>query len=131
MERRKGIPDATAVDVTGRLLLEKGANLLQLAPASAGIVEQIAELARVWLDLRGILLEARIALENENLVLGPAPVSERIHSGLEGAVDERARTEDGGRSVIKTKQASRGMRKEKSMNGAAWKAQGRIAADLA
>lgn len=65
-----GLPYTCPPDVAGRLLLQKGADLLHLAPACGSIVKQITELTGVWLDIDGTLGGPRKAVQNEDLVFG-------------------------------------------------------------
>src|ERR1700753_4285343 len=65
-------PKSSFPDISGILLLKKGADLLQFVAACAGIVEQIAKLRRHGLDLLHRLLVFGIAFQHQHLVLGPA-----------------------------------------------------------
>lgn len=78
---RKAIPNAHAPDIGSRLLLEKGANLLDLGLAACGVEQEVAQLATVRLDIRSPLGGTRIALEHEHLVLGPAFLLYGVHDG--------------------------------------------------
>lgn len=73
------VPRSLLPDVALSARLEKIANLLQLAAARAGVVKEIAELARVGLDLRGRLLELGIAFQDEHLMLGTAFLAHGVH----------------------------------------------------
>jgi hypothetical protein len=57
-----GIPYMCAPDITGRLLLQKGTNLLDLAPSRSGIVQQVAQLARIGLYINSSFSGFWIAL---------------------------------------------------------------------
>ncbi len=72
-------PNSQAPDIAGRLLLEEGADLLDLSPAGGGIVEQVAQLARVGFDIDGSLCGPGVALEDEDLVLGAASLLDGMH----------------------------------------------------
>lgn len=54
------------------LLFQERSDFLKFAATGAGIVEEVAEFARVGLDFGDILLVPRITLQNENLMLWPA-----------------------------------------------------------
>jgi hypothetical protein len=69
-------PDADIPHVTGGPLFEKVADLLELASSRARIVEEVAQLARVWLQVGVVLLMTRIALEHQDLVFGTTSLSE-------------------------------------------------------
>ncbi len=56
-----------------------GANLLNLGASAGGVKEQVAQLARVGLDVDGAFRGAGVALEDQDLVLGPQPALEGIH----------------------------------------------------
>ena len=73
------IPKPAHVDITGRLLLQECADLLQLRAARAGVVEQVGELAGAGFDFLDIFLEFGIALENEDLVFRAALLRERVY----------------------------------------------------
>lgn len=57
---RSRVPNLALVDITCGLLLEESPNLLKLASAGAGIVQQIAQLARIWLHVLNVLLKSRV-----------------------------------------------------------------------
>lgn len=79
MMRARNVPKAQAPDITGCLLLEKSANLLDLGAATGGIVQQVAELAAVRLDVDGALGGPGIALEDQDLVLGATLLLDGVH----------------------------------------------------
>lgn len=64
MPQERYVPDLVLIDITRGLLLQERSDLLQLTSSRACIVEQVAELARIGLDILDILLEPRIAFEN-------------------------------------------------------------------
>lgn len=74
-----GIPYAALPDIADGPLVEKVGDLLQLAPARAGIVEQVAELAGIWLDVGVVLLELWITLQDQDLVLGATALAHGVH----------------------------------------------------
>lgn len=73
------VPNAQPPDITGRLLLEISTNLLDLGLAAGRIVEEIAELAAVGLDVDSSLGRPGIALEHQDLVLGATFLLDGIH----------------------------------------------------
>jgi hypothetical protein len=81
---KSGIPNPHAPDIGGSLLLQKGADLLYLGLAAGSVEQEIAELAAVGLDVNGPLCGPGIALEHEDLVLGPAFLLQGVHDGPEG-----------------------------------------------
>lgn len=60
------------------------ADLLQLASSRAGIIQQVAQLTRVRLDLDGIFLMTRVAFENQDLVLWPKLLADCLHCENDG-----------------------------------------------
>ena len=66
-------------DIASRFLLQKCSHFLELTPPRAGIVKQIAELARVWLDVDSAFLEMRVAPEDQYLVFGSYSLAHGIH----------------------------------------------------
>jgi len=76
---RAYIPYASLPDVGRGALVQEVSHLLQLTPPCAGIVEQVAQLARVCLDIRIVFLELRIALQHQHLVLRAASLPCSIH----------------------------------------------------
>ena len=73
------IPYPSFPHVPGRALVEEVADLLQLGAARAGVVEQVAQLARVGLDLDIVLLELGIALEHQHLVFRATGLACGVH----------------------------------------------------
>lgn len=73
------VPYPLAIDVAGRLLLEEAAHFLDLGAARLGVEQQVAELARVGLDVNGALGGPRVAFQHQDLVLGPALLLDGIH----------------------------------------------------
>jgi hypothetical protein len=69
LQRHLHAPDAALPYILGRPLVQKVADFLQLTAPRAGIVKQVAQLARVGLDLGVVLLEFGVAFEDEDLVL--------------------------------------------------------------
>lgn len=76
---RHDVPNAQPPDIAGRLLLEISTNLLNLGLATGRIVEEIAELAAVGLDVNSSLGRPGIALEHQDLVLGATFLLDGIH----------------------------------------------------
>jgi len=72
----------------GVLLFQKCADLLQLVATRAGVVEQIAQLRGVGLDLLHGLLVFGIALEHQDLMLGSTFLARRVDGVEEGAHGE-------------------------------------------
>jgi hypothetical protein len=70
------------------LLLMKFADFLQLMPARACVVEQIAQFGGIWLDFLDSLLVFGVALEDQDLVLGTAFLACRVNGVKEGAHGE-------------------------------------------
>ena len=93
---REDIPDAHPPHVAGGLLLEKGANLVDLGPARGCVEEEVAELARVGLHVDGALPRARIALQDEDLVLRAAPVLDGVHGAGQAGLGRTAEVSGGG-----------------------------------
>lgn len=60
-------------------LLQKFGDFLQFASAGADVVEEVAQLARVGLDLDIILLEFGIAFQHQNLVLWATGLACGVH----------------------------------------------------
>lgn len=79
------VPNAHSPDIAGRLLLQKGANLLNLGPPAGRVVEQIAQLAAVWLDVNCSLGGSRIALEHQDLMLRAAFLLYGVHRASDRA----------------------------------------------
>lgn len=98
------VPNAHSPDIAGRLLLQKGANLLNLGPPAGRVVEQIAQLAAVWLDVNCSLGGSRIALEHQDLMLRAAFLLYGVHRASDRAavfflftlLHERARRDERG-----------------------------------
>ncbi len=65
------VPHSLAIDIAGRLLLEEAPDLLYLRPSGLGVEKQVAQLARVRLDIDGAFRSTGIALQDEDLVLRP------------------------------------------------------------
>lgn len=63
---------------------------MQLAPACTGIVEQVAELTRVRLDLDIVLLVTRVAFQDQDLVLGAALLTQGMHFNDSTTTGEQA-----------------------------------------
>lgn len=72
-------PCANLPDVGGGALVQKVADLLQLAPAGARIVQQIAQLGRIGLDVGIVLGELGVALEHQHLMLRATGLPGGIH----------------------------------------------------
>lgn len=81
LRKMRAIPDSQAPYIAGRLLLEKCTDLLNLGPAAGGVEKQVAQLAAVGLDVDSAFGDSRIALEDEDLVLGPALLLDGLHGG--------------------------------------------------
>ena len=93
------IPISEIVDIVLCPLKQKVADFLKLAPAGAGIVEQVAQLTRVGLDLDIVLLVTRVAFQDQDLVLGAALLTQGMHfndstASGEQAADGRQRTRE-------------------------------------
>lgn len=73
------LPYPLVVDITGRLLLEKAANFLDFCAARLAVEQEVAQLARIGLHIDGALNGPRIALEDQDLVLGPAFLLKGVH----------------------------------------------------
>lgn len=89
MQRRVGkqliLPNSPIPYVLCRPLVQEVSDLLKLAAAGTGIVEKVAEFAGIGLDLdivRVALLQTRIALEHQNLMLRPASLLDGVHLGM-------------------------------------------------
>lgn len=78
----KNVPRANLPDVCRGALVEKVAHLLQLAPSRARIVQQVAQLRRIGLDLSIVLCELGIALEHQHLMLWPTRLPRGVHGWL-------------------------------------------------
>jgi hypothetical protein len=74
-------PYPLAVDIAGRLLLQEAADLLDLCAARLNVEQQVAQLARVRLDVDGALGGSGVAFQHEDLVLRPTSLLQRIHGG--------------------------------------------------
>lgn len=72
-------PNSQPPHIAGGLFLEKGTNLLNLGTTARGVEEEVAELAAVGLDVNSSLGGPGIALEHENLVLGPTFLLNCVH----------------------------------------------------
>lgn len=84
VERVEGhvdLPYPLAVDIAGRLLLQETANLLDLGAARLRVKKQVAELARVRLNVDGALGGSWVALEHEHLVLRATLLLDGVHGG--------------------------------------------------
>lgn len=77
--KARHVPDAHSPDIAGRLLLQKSANLLDLGPSAGRVVEEIAQLAAVGLDINSSLCGSRIALEHQDLMLRAAFLLYGVH----------------------------------------------------
>lgn len=77
----KGLPYPLAVDIASRLFFQEAPDLLDLGPSRLGVEEQVAELARVGLDVDGPFCCPRVAFQDEDLVLWPALLLEGVHDG--------------------------------------------------
>lgn len=75
-------PNALMIDIAGSLLLEEFSDLADLCLARSGIEEEVAQLARVGLNVDGALGDPWVALEDEDLVLGPTFLLEGMHCGV-------------------------------------------------
>lgn len=87
LKRGKGrwsLPNAQSPYIASRLLLEEAANLLNFRAARRRVEEEVAELARVGLDVDGALGGPGIALQNEDLMLWPASLLNGLHRVAEG-----------------------------------------------
>jgi len=103
------IPYPLAIYITSRLFFQEAANFLYLCTARLYIKKQIAEFARIRLHIDGTLGGPRVALQDQDLMLGPTFLLERMHDvridGLRAVaatrtsrgfvVDSRDATEDG------------------------------------
>lgn len=78
------VPYPRLPDIAGGALVEKVADLLQLTPPRAGVVQQVAELARIGLDLHVVLVMSRVAVEHQDLVLRPAFLPDCVHCLMSG-----------------------------------------------
>ena len=78
-KKKKSLPYPLAVDVTGRLLLEEAADFLDFCAARLAVEQEVAQLARVGLHIDGALDGSRVALEDQDLVLGPAFLLNGVH----------------------------------------------------
>lgn len=52
---------------------------MDFGAARGGIEKQVAQLARIWLDINGTLVGSRVALENQDLVLRATFLLDRVH----------------------------------------------------
>jgi hypothetical protein len=104
-----GIPNSHAPNIGGRLLLEEGADLLDLGLAAGGVEEEVAELAAVGLDVNSSLSGPGIALEHQDLVLGSTFLLDGVHGEpnarvalgggeASGTVEQEAMIAEGGRA---------------------------------
>ena len=73
------IPKPVFRDITCSLPLEESADLLKLTSSGAGVIQQVAELAGIRFDFLDILLEARVALQDQDLVFGSTSLSYSVH----------------------------------------------------
>ena len=65
------LPYPLAIDITRRLLFQEAADLLDLGTARLDVEEQVAQLARVRLDVDGALGGSGVAFQDEDLMLRP------------------------------------------------------------
>jgi hypothetical protein len=70
--RRLRVPKPSLPDISGILLLKKGADLLQLAATCRSVVEEVAQLRGHGLDLLHRLLVFGVAFQHQDLMLGTA-----------------------------------------------------------
>ena len=68
---RACLPYPLAIDITRRLLFQEAADLLDLCTARLDVEEQVAQLARVRLDVDGALGSSGVAFQDEDLMLRP------------------------------------------------------------
>jgi len=73
------IPYPLAIYITSRLFFQEAANFLYLCTARLYIKKQIAEFARIRLHIDGTLGGPRVALQDQDLMLGPTFLLERMH----------------------------------------------------
>lgn len=78
------IPYPLAPHIARRLLLQECANLLDLATPRRGIVQEVAQLAGVGLDINGALDCSRVAFQDQDLVLGATLLLDGLHWSLSG-----------------------------------------------
>lgn len=83
MGSRDDAPDTLSPNITGCLLLEKGADLLDLGTSRGGVEQQVAQLARIRLHIDSALGRPRIALQDQNLVLWATFLLDRVHGAGE------------------------------------------------
>lgn len=76
---RASVPYAQTIHVACRLLFQEAADLLDLGPSRLGVEEQVAQLARIRLDVDGALGRPRIAFQDQDLMLRSAPLLNRVH----------------------------------------------------
>lgn len=79
MRPRWDLPNALMPDIAGGFLLQELADLADLCLPGGGIKEQVAQLARVGLHVDSALSGPGIALEDEDLVLGPTFLLNGMH----------------------------------------------------
>ena len=79
LKRANDVPNSQPPNIAGRLLLKKSTNLLDLGLATGRVVEEIAELAAVGLDVNSSLGGPGIALEDQDLVLGATFLLDGVH----------------------------------------------------
>jgi hypothetical protein len=73
------VPYARVRYVASRLLLQKGAHLLDLAPSCSRIVQEVTQLAGVWFDVNRTLGCSRITFQNQNLMLWATLLPNGMH----------------------------------------------------
>lgn len=84
------LPNALMPDIAGRLLFEELADFTDLCLARGSVEEQIAQLARVGLYVNGALGGPWVALEDEDLVLGPTFLLDCVHcAGASGVLNSK------------------------------------------
>lgn len=103
----KNVPRANLPDVCRGALVEKVAHLLQLAPSRARIVQQVAQLRRIGLDLSIVLCEFGIALEHQHLMLWPTRLPRGVHGWLSRRVGVGGQRGHSRRGAIEEQRAGR------------------------
>jgi hypothetical protein len=76
---KTNIPYAVLPHISGSALIQKVAHFLQLAPSRTCIIQQVAQFARIRLDICIVLLELRIALQHQDLMLRTAGLPCGVH----------------------------------------------------
>ena len=90
----RNVPNTQPPNITGGLLLEELADLLDLGPPGAGVEQQVAQFAGIRLHVDGSPGGGREALQDEDLVLGSAFLLDGVHrSDTPVTATERSRAE--------------------------------------